>query len=339
MTERWGRRLLNDPYYSGHLSLSEPLFEKAEVSRVEPLVAATGQPRKFTALARDSRLDVYATADNERRVLEATRAVAAEACPEGSPGLSVVVLTKDRPDLIGRLVPELAAQGEAFHAEDLGYEVLIGDTGSTDHQVLELYRRLPPCARVTTGLEYNFSRCNNQLAAAAAFDTLLFLNNDVIFSGSTQQLIRGYHTLASDPGLGILGAVLHFPDGTIQHMGCEWLRETARWGLPYHVKARTRVPTRELPSLAHYPAVTGAFLLIGRSLFGHCGGFDPAYAAECQDAALCVEAARLGYEIACADLGHIIHIENGTRPTGEEHMADRQRFLRKAGAFIQASLS
>jgi GT2 family glycosyltransferase len=73
-----------------------------------------------------------------------------------------------------------------------------------------------------------------------------------------------------------------------------------------------------------------------RSLFRRLGGFDPLYAAECQDIALCLEAYRLGSTAACAHLGPIVHIENATRPKGEENWSDRQRFLRKYGALIRS---
>jgi hypothetical protein len=39
------------------------------------------------------------------------------------------------------------------------------------------------------------------------------------------------------------------------------------------------------------------------------------------------------------NLGEIVHIENATRPKGEENFADRRRFLRKYGAYIQGAFA
>jgi GT2 family glycosyltransferase len=248
----------------------------------------------------------------------------------------VLVLNRDAPDLIVPLVAQLTAQRAAFASQGLGFELLIGDTGSTHPDVLALYANLPAGTTVVGGMRYNFSRCNNALEMAAAFDTVLFLNNDVILPADGETLLRGYRALATTPGLGVLGSVLFYPDGSIQHMGCELLDTPQLWGLPYHVNTRTRIPAASLPRLATYPGVTGAFLMIRRRLFRQLGCFDPLYAAECQDIALCLEARRLGFGTACADLGPIVHIENATRPKGEENWSDRQRFLRKYGALIRS---
>jgi len=341
MKQRWGPLLRRDPYYSEHLALS------GELHRIEPSAPLRGRasavPRAvgtFTSLGREPRLDIYAGISNATRAAQATRARAPLAPLDDPPaGLSVLILNRDAPELLIPLVGGLTAQQAAFADRGLGFEVVIGDTGSTDSGVLALYASLPAGVRVVRGMRYNFSRCNNTLEGVAAFDTVLFLNNDVILPPQPDVLLRAYGTLDSTPGLGVLGSVLFYPDGSIQHMGCALLDTPQFWGLPYHVNTRTRVAPTSLPPLATYPGVTGAFLMVRRRLFRQLGGFDPLYAAECQDIALCLEAFRLGFDTACAHLGPIVHIENATRPKGEENWSDRQRFLRKYGALIQSLAS
>jgi GT2 family glycosyltransferase len=338
MLHRWGDALRHDPYYNPNLSLTAP-YESVTPSRVRlphgRTGAATATP--FTALGREARLDIYAESTNDQRVGEALASQQAETPVHGLPaGLTVVILNKNSPELLTPLVRQLEAQLGAFAAAGVGCEVIVGDTGSSNPAILALYQAMPHGMRVVRDLRYNFSRCNNQLEALATFDTVLFLNNDIILPEAGDELLRAYTVLSSRPSLGVLGAVMRYPDGTIQHMGCGLLRDPGYWGLPYHAHARTRIASEEIAALADYPAVTGAFLMINRALFRACGGFDEGYAAECQDTALCLDARRLGYEVACANVGTIIHIENGTRPKGEEHWPDRQRFLRKYGAYIQA---
>ncbi len=338
MLQRWGEMLRHDPYYNPNLSLTSP-YEPVVPSRerLPRLWTGPAVATPFTSLGREPRLDIYGEATNDQRVDTVLAPVhTGPAARDLRAGLSVVILNKNAPELLTPLVRQLESQMRAFETAGVGCEVIVGDTGSTNPAILALYGAMPPGMRVVRELQYNFSRCNNQLEELAAFDTVLFLNNDIILPEAGAELFRAYTTLTSQPSIGVLGAVMHYPDATIQHMGCELLRDPGHWGLPYHVHARTRVPADTVPALAGYPAVTGAFLMMGRALFRACGGFDEGYAAECQDTALCLEARRLGYDVACADVGAIVHIENGTRPKGEEHWPDRQRFLRKYGAYIQA---
>lgn len=342
MHTRWGERLRVDPHYNRNLSLAPTLYQLSTTLEPDSSAQSATYPinGEYTALGREPRLDIYGDESNEARAARASRpGQSAPHLSTLSPGLSVAILNKDAPDLIVPLVEQLAQQQKAFERAGLGFEILIGDTGSTNPKTLELYRNLPPFAKLVRGMRYNFSSCNNELESQAAWDTVLFLNNDIIFPSDTNLLLTGFKRLHTDTQVGILGGVLLYPNGRIQHMGCEFLHKASVWGLPYHVHVGESPDSVRIPEQATYPSVTGAFLMISRSLFTLCGGFDPIYKAECQDIALCLEAHRRGFSATCVNLGPIIHIENATRPKGEENFADRRRFLRKFGAYIQGAFS
>jgi GT2 family glycosyltransferase len=340
MRQRWGDAVRRDPYYNQNLSLVSPLYRVRRDQVGGPRIR---RPRRInvelTSLGRESRLDIYADMSNSARVAEAHGGSVPQRPQSDSPGLSVLVLNKDAPALIRPLVEQLHQQSIAFKAAGLGFEVLIGDTGSTDPSTLSLYSSLPDSTKVVRDLRYNFSRCNNLLETLARFDTVLFLNNDIVFPAASDLLLHAHRQLQESPRLGVLGSVLYYPDGSIQHMGCQLSSAPAVWGLPYHINARTHLAPNAFPRLAYPAAVTGAFLMIARALFRQCGTFDIRYRSECQDVALCLEARRLGYDVGCANLGQVIHIENGTRKKGEESWSDRRRFLRMYGAFIQAAVA
>lgn len=292
----------------------------------------------------DRRLDPYRDDDNVARVARLRRAPArpfrpAAALPARPAGLSIVILTLDKPELIIPLVGDLIALTPAFATRGLGYEVLIGDTGSTDAAVLDFYGRLPgPAARVVPGLVYHFSRCNNQVFFAhARFDTTLFLNNDVVIAANPGCLMAMRDHLAARPEAGLAGLCLYFADRTIQHAGIDFLRGGPLHGLCHHPRARERAaPDAGQPGWSVVPAVTGACLMIRSALFERLGGFDEDYASECQDVALCLAARRLGYRSDLLRAGQILHLENATRPRGAEDWGDRRRFLRQWGGFIDA---
>ncbi|MFL6090661.1 MAG: hypothetical protein ACJ71Z_11025 [Aeromicrobium sp.] len=290
------------------------------------------------ATGRMPELDLYASADNLSRAREVSaspRFAAGSAAPT-TRGVSVVVLTLEKPELIVPLLDRLEAEQRAFEARGLRLQVLIGDTGSTNPEVLERYASLGADFVLETGLAYHFSRCNNTVVEQASCDTLLFLNNDVIFPDDRHPVLEMYDVLHADDRNGVVGACLYFEDGRAQHLGIDFLRDAGRRGLPHHPKRKKRADVETLPSSWQVPAVTGACLMIHRDLYLAVDGMDEGYDAECQDIAMCLAAHRLGYACQVVNAGPVLHLENATRPVYEKHWPDRQRFLRHWGSYIEA---
>ncbi|MBY0430707.1 MAG: hypothetical protein K2Q10_05885, partial [Rhodospirillales bacterium] len=97
----------------------------------------------------DPRLDPYADEDHSTRIRIARIPGAARTrVQDRERGLSVIILTLDKPELIIPLARDLAAQVPFFAARGLGLEILIGDTGSTDPRLLAFYENLPAGIRV-----------------------------------------------------------------------------------------------------------------------------------------------------------------------------------------------
>lgn len=249
-------------------------------------------------------------------------------------GLSIVVLNLERPDLVEQLLSGFSKAQKEFESAQLNFEVVIGDTGSTNPDVLSLYQHASPDIRIIRDLKYHFSRCNNQLFKLTLYDTVLFLNNDVIIDNDPSVILRAYHQL-TDLKYDVLGSVLCFKNGTIQHAGINFLTEPRVFSLPYHPRAGDAYETQQ-GFTWDTPAVTGAFLMMRSSLFEEIGGFDEVYEAECQDVDLCLKAHRLGGAIGVSDLGPLVHLENATRPKGEENWNDRSVFIRRWSSYVES---
>lgn len=290
----------------------------------------------------DQRLNAYQSVDNWTRAQAVKAGRAARHRTQGeegsaSAGLSIIILNLDKPELIVPLVDSLALCREPFTKAGLGFEVLIGDTGSTDPKVLSLYGAAPDWVAVKRGLAYQFSRCNNDVFFdESRFDTVLFLNNDVILSDTPTALWNLYKALEENPDLAAVGPVMYFEDGLIQHAGIDVFRNGPLTGFCFHPHSRQPLPALRQAAWT-CPAVTGACLMIRSAVFMDIGGFDEGYRTEAQDVALCLAARRLGYEVQVMDLGRILHLENATRPRGSEDWEDRQRFMRRWGGFVAAT--
>lgn len=287
--------------------------------------------------ARDPRLEPYAGTDTLGRAREVRhdRSPLAQADRPRAPGVSVVVLTLDRADLTVPLARTLAGRARSALAErDLGFELVIGDTGSSESRLLDFYREPPAGVRPVRGLDYHFGRCNNALFAEhTRFDTVLFLNNDVRLPDGPAPLLALRDAL-EETGGGVAGHVLHYPDGRVQHAGIDFHRWGPARGLSHHPGAGVRRPPASFPRRRRVPAVTGACLMIGASLFRRCGGFDPGYRVECQDVDLCLRAHRLGEPTVRVSAGEVVHLENATRPAGDAHWPDRRRLLRRWSGYV-----
>jgi GT2 family glycosyltransferase len=254
------------------------------------------------------------------------------------PGISIIILNLNKPELIIPLIDYLKQQQVKFKDLNLMLEIIIGDTGSSDPAVLSCLTQLSQTIDnvVIFNLKYNFSKCNNKMAFEhSQCELLLFLNNDIIFANKTS-LLELYTTSKINQNIGIFGALLYFNGDLVQHAGVDFSKQPEIYGLCYHPLAHRHIPANAFPAIIDAPATTGAFLAIRASLFSAVAGFDDAYVAECQDVALCLAIHRYGYKIVTLNLGQTIHLENATRQKNEEHWPDRQRFLRKWGSYIHS---
>lgn len=254
-------------------------------------------------------------------------------------GISVVILNKDKPEYIVPLLRNILVQKARCAQVGVEIQLLVGDTGSTDTKVLAVYEELKNDCVIEMGLEYHFSRCNNLIAFSKAHcEYVLFLNNDIVFPDGETPFLSMFEHIKAHTSTGALGACLWYPNGTIQHAGIDFFRSRKIRCLPFHVSAREKVTHNALHSPGIVPAITGACLMMPSDLFERIGGMNERYTAESQDVDLCLSVRRFGFECECMNFGQIIHIENGTRPKGEENWADRRLFLRKWGAFIEADI-
>ena len=279
-------------------------------------------------------LDPYARSFNAERAARVTMA-RRQLQPKGAaPGLSILVLHKDRPELLARLWLGFTKLQEICQRDGIAVELLLGDTGSSNPETLVLLDNPPEGVEVTRGMQYQFSRCNNDLFENANYATVLFMNNDVFIDERPEGVVEAYRALTADPQLGAVGVVLLFEDGTVQHAGVEFLQTPELFAVPCH-PGTGQPPVHHLGDTIESSAATGAFLLTPSDLFARSGGFDERYGVECQDIDYCLRLRRVGFDIRTLNVGPIYHVENGTRDPGEENWADRALFVRRWSSFVE----
>jgi O-antigen biosynthesis protein len=154
---------------------------------------------------------------------------------------------------------------------------------------------------------FNWSQFNNAGAAAAKGEYLLFLNDDVEVQQADWLDVMLEHV--HRPEVAVVGPQLLYPDGTVQHAGMF----LATPGTARHAFRFAAADDPGYFGLAltqrNVIAVTGACMLMRRSMFEALGGFDEAHQIINNDLDLCLRAHRHGKLIVYTPHASLIHHE------------------------------
>ncbi len=245
---------------------------------------------------------------------------------------SLIILNKNRPEYLITLLKSLINKNCGTY-----YEIIVGDTGSTDKKILDYYETITSKIKIVKNLTYNFSSNYNYLINNYSEGEIAgIINNDIILPDT--EFLYKIEKLLSEKTAGAVGTKLLYSDGRLQHGGIYFMEEGKYKGLPYH-RLHGGDPLK-LPSVEYekIPAVTGAFMFCRRDDFINVGNFDEHYKEEAQDVDLCMKLRRKGKEIFFLNTDGIIHLENGTRAKGSENWDDREYFLWKWMSFLEGTI-
>jgi GT2 family glycosyltransferase len=227
---------------------------------------------------------------------------------------AIIVPTRN-PKLLARMLTSLAKRHNELPLEI--HIILHCQGGEADAEIARIAQRHRARLIEFRG-PFSFALMNNIAAAGILSEYLVFMNDDVMVQGDRwlDDLCSGF---VRDE-VGIVGARLLYPNGTIQHSGIvtgmsDGVGHASRFqfGSPFWpYLAMTR----------NVSAVTGACLAIRRSLFGQLGGFDLRFHNNYNDVDLCLRAQSAGYEVVLNCESPLCHEEGRTRRAGTD-LAER----------------
>ena len=255
-----------------------------------------------------------------RRVLSHSREVAGVSAPRTAGGMgkvSVVIPTRNAA-LLRECVRPLR------DVEIIVAHHLRGD--SEDEAIGQVVRQVGAIVAPYSGV-FNFAAMNNRAARKASGDVLLFLNDDV--AATQREWIESMCSLLARDGVGIVGARLLYPNGTIQHAG---MVVGMGDGAGHPGRFQTGSPHWQwINHTRNVSAVTGACLAIHRRVFEQLGGFDEAFPRNYNDVDLCLRAGDAGYRVVLDNTAVLTHKEASTRKAGTT-IEERVLFREKWGA-------
>jgi O-antigen biosynthesis protein len=167
---------------------------------------------------------------------------------------------------------------------------------------------------------FNWSRFNNVAAAEASGELLLFLNDDIeIIQPDWLEILLA---IARRDDVGAVGPQLLYPDGKVQHAG----QFLSKPGLARHA---FRFQTADDPgyfdlalSQRDVIAVTGACLMVRRSVFEELSGFEEQHAVINNDLDFCLKCHAAGLLNVYTPFASLIHHELASRAVlKEDHHA------------------
>jgi GT2 family glycosyltransferase len=243
--------------------------------------------------------------------------------------VSIIVPFRDQPDFLVSAV-ESITRLTTYQS----YEILLVNNQSVLSETFAVLEGLSKDQRVRIidfPEPFNYSRANNQAVNQAKGDFLVFLNNDVqlISPGWLEELVG----FAAQPGIGAVGGLLYYGDGTIQHAGVV----IGMQGLAGHLFAGENplfLPQPWVRHVRNVSAVTGACMCMSRRVFDDIGGFDEGFHITGSDVDICLRLLKDGRRNLVVPSVELFHYEKQTRGSGGVPWGDVTRSLDKYQPYL-----
>lgn len=240
-----------------------------------------------------------------------------------TPLISVLIPNKDHVEDLDRCLTSLYK-----NAGYDNFEVIVIENNSTDPATFDYYKKLPQRYENARVVMYkggfNFSRINNFGRKYATGKYLLLLNNDIeVINGDWLTQMVGE---CCQPGVGICGAMLYYPDDTIQHAGIiTGLGGYAGHSHKYHKRGGSGYMFR-LATVQDFSAVTAACLLVRTAVYDSVHGLDEEFTVAYNDVDFCLRVRDAGWRIVWTPYAELYHHESKSRGSDENDPAKKARF-------------
>lgn len=237
---------------------------------------------------------------------------------EGNPLISIVIPNKDHIDDLKRCITSIRERSTYDN-----YEIIIVENNSESEEIFDYYRSIE-CDNIRIVRyegRFNYSKICNLGVANAKGEYILLLNNDV--QVITVNWLEEMLMYAQRSDVGAVGAKLYYANKTIQHAGVViGLGAHRTAGHTHYGQSRENLGYMgRLCYAQDVSAVTGACLMVKRSLYEKVGGLDESFEVSLNDVDLCLKLRHeglLNVFTPFAELYHFESISRGLDDNGEK---------------------
>ena len=259
----------------------------------------------------------------------------------GNPKVSIVIANKDHVEDLRRCITSVLEKSTHDN-----FEIVVVENNSTSKEIFDYYKEIQEkdgrVKVVTYTGEFNYSAVNNLGVKHTTGDYILLLNNDteVITVNWMEELLM----YAQREDVGAVGGKLYYANKTIQHAGVViGLGAHRTAGHTHYGQSRENLGYMgRLCYTQNVTAVTGACLLVKKSLYEEVGGLDESFVISLNDVDFCLKLRERGYLnvfTPFAELYHYESISRGLDDKGEKaqrYNEESERFRNKWKTQLEA---
>lgn len=238
----------------------------------------------------------------------------------GCPKVSIVIPNMDHADTLRTCISSIL---EKTTYEN--FEIVIIENNSRKEETFAYYDELktdPRIQIVTCEGKFNYSAINNfGVREAATGEYILLLNNDI--EVITPDWLQEMLMFAQRSDVGAVGAMLYYPDDTIQHAGVI----LGIGGVAGH--AHKYFPRGDFGYMSRatiaqdLSVVTAACVMLPRTVWDELGGLDETFEVAFNDVDLCMRIRKAGYLIVWTPYAELYHYESKSR--GAEDTPEKKK--------------
>lgn len=229
--------------------------------------------------------------------------------PVPAPKVSLVIPTRDKVELLRMCVQSILEK-----TDYPDYEILVVDNQSQERATLDYFAELAAQPRVKIlryDAPFNYSAINNFAVVVATGSIIGLVNNDI--EVISPDWMGEMASQALRPEIGAVGAMLLYPNDTIQHagviLGIGGIAGHAYIGLP----AQTQGTCGRARLAQEMSAVTAACLFARKAVFEQVGGLDERLSIAFNDIDFCLRVRTRGYRNLWTPYARLYHHESATR--------------------------
>ena len=252
-----------------------------------------------------------------------------EICSEDK--ISILIPNKDHIDDLRRCIDSIRERTTYDN-----YEIIVIENNSEQQETFAYYKTIEEQENITVATykgEFNYSKINNFGAKYATGKYLLLLNNDT--QVITMNWLEAMLMYAQRSDVGAVGAKLYYGDRTIQHAGVVIGLGAHRTAGHTHYKINydNLGYMGKLCYAQNVSAVTGACLMVKKSLYDELGGLDEDFRVALNDVDFCLRLREKGYLNVFTPFAELYHFESASRGIDVVDEAKAKRYEEESALF------
>ncbi len=249
------------------------------------------------------------------------------------PLVSILIPNKDHVEDLRRCIHSIT---ERSSYPD--YEIIVMENNSTEEETFAYYEQIRqhPAIRVEEYRgDFNYAKINNFGASKAKGKYLILLNNDT--EVITRNWIEELLMFAQREDVGAVGCMLYYEDYSIQHAGIVLGLGAHRTAghTHYRMNKENLGYMGRLCYAQDVSAVTGACMMVEKSLYDAVSGLSEEFAVALNDVDFCLKLREKGYLNVFTPFAELFHYESRSRGTDVENASseNEKRYNEESALF------